>query len=30
MCGRAHLSSDAEKLIEVFSIPPSQSAPNSR
>ncbi|HEY3910159.1 MAG TPA: SOS response-associated peptidase [Stellaceae bacterium] len=28
MCGRAHLSSDVEKLIEVFSIPPSHPAPN--
>jgi hypothetical protein len=28
MCGRVHLSSDVEKLIEVFSIPPSRPAPN--
>ena len=28
MCGRAHLSSEVEKLIEVFSIPPSRPAPN--
>jgi putative SOS response-associated peptidase YedK len=28
MCGRAYLSSDVEKLIEVFSIPPSRPAPN--
>ena len=28
MCGRAHLSSDVEKLTRVFSIPPSHPAPN--
>ena len=28
MCGRVHLSSDVEKLIQVFSIPPSQPVPN--
>jgi putative SOS response-associated peptidase YedK len=28
MCGRVHLSSDVEKLIEVFAIPPSHPAPN--
>ena len=28
MCGRVRLSSDVEKLIEVFSIPPSRPAPN--
>ena len=28
MCGRVHLLSDVEKLIEVFSIPPSRPAPN--
>ncbi len=28
MCGRVHLSSNVEKLIEVFSIPPSRPAPN--
>jgi putative SOS response-associated peptidase YedK len=28
MCGRVHLSSEVEKLIEVFSIPPSRPAPN--
>ena len=28
MCGRVHLLSDVEKLIEVFSIPPSHPAPN--
>ncbi|HTT79764.1 MAG TPA: SOS response-associated peptidase [Stellaceae bacterium] len=28
MCGRAHLSSDVEKLIEVFSIPAAHPPPN--
>lgn len=28
MCGRVHLSSDVEKLIQVFSIPPPRPAPN--
>jgi putative SOS response-associated peptidase YedK len=28
MCGRVHLSSEVEKLIEVFSIPSSRPAPN--
>jgi putative SOS response-associated peptidase YedK len=28
MCGRVHLSSEVEKLIEVFAIPPSHPAPN--
>jgi putative SOS response-associated peptidase YedK len=27
-CGRVHLSSEVEKLIEVFAIPPSRPAPN--